>query len=105
MKKLLVLVIFLVFLCAAPGFSFYIADIGFPFKAFIYSALNITLAERSNITISLQTVDRLNFTYQGKAYKASLFKYGAIYLEREGQNPLFISFDVKEYRMGGRYRH
>ncbi len=86
------------------SYGFQMPDIGFPFKAFIYQTLQISISEISNITVTKETPTIYEFSYQGKKYKAQLFVYGAIYFEREGQNPLLISFDIREFRLNGRFR-
>jgi hypothetical protein len=103
MRKLFLALGLVMFFSVSSAFGDFISDIGFPYKGFIYSALNISTSDRTNVQVDLQTPDRFQFTYQGKKYKAELYRYGAIYLEREGKNPLLISFDVKEFRLNGRY--
>lgn len=103
MRRVILATAILMGLAVSSSFGLFISDIGFPFKGFVYSAIGISKEDRTNITVDLQTTDRFNITYKGKKYKAQLFPYGSIYLEREGQNSLLISFDVKEFRMHGRF--
>ncbi|MGC8764907.1 MAG: hypothetical protein ACP5QT_03390 [Brevinematia bacterium] len=96
---------FLAFLLIFSGaFSLEMKDIGFPFKKFVYDAVGIKYSDIQNVTVKKETPKIYEFTYQGKSYRAEVFVYGAIYLEREGQNPLLISFDIREFRFGGRFR-
>ncbi len=93
----------LVLFLSANLFSLEFKDLGFPFKRMVYESLKIRGDEVKNVTIKKETAKILEFTYQGKSYRAEVFVYGAIYLEREGQNPLLLSFDIREYRFGSRF--
>jgi hypothetical protein len=89
-------------LIGSLAYSFEIRDGGFPLKGLVFDALRMPQEERKNVSITKDTAKILEFTYQGKKYRAEVFVYGAIYLEREGQNPLLISFDIRDYRFIGR---
>jgi hypothetical protein len=104
MKARLVLLVGLFLFCFSLfSFSLEIINPVFPFKAFVYKSVHVqTAADRAGVTVSKETPYIYEFTYQGKKYKAELFVYGAIYLEREGQNPLLISFDIRDFRLYGR---
>lgn len=103
--KLLSGIFLLLMLFVVKGFSVDVPDVGFPFKMFAYQAARVPLNEFSKVTVLTNTPSVIQFTYNGKAYKANLMTYGAIYFEREGQNPLLISFDVAEFRMNGKFRY
>lgn len=96
---------FFMFVCifSASLFSLEFKNLGFPFKRMVYDALRLSGDEIKNVTIKKDTAKIFEFTYQGKSYRAEVFVYGAIYLEREGQNPLLLSFDIREYRFGSRF--
>lgn len=87
------------------GFSIDVPDVGFPFKLFAFQAARVPLNEFSKVTVTKNTASIIEFSYGGKAYKGNLMTYGAIYLEREGMNPLLVSFDVREFRMNGNFRY
>lgn len=98
------LICFFVFIGISASYSFTMPDIGFPLKGLIYESLNIPNADLTNLVVSKDTHDTFEFTYQTKKYKALLFPYGAIYMEREGRNPVLLSFDVNEFRLNGHFR-
>lgn len=98
MKFRFCVVLLFALLTTLPAFALETQDIGFPFKGFIYQSMGIKQAEVSNITTTKETTFIWEFTYQGKKYRAELFTYGAIYFQREGQNPLLLSFDIRDYR-------
>ncbi len=94
---------FLTLLMVFSGvFSLELKDIGFPFKRFVYEAVGIKYGDISNVTVKKENSKIYEFSFQGKSYRAEVFVYGAIYLEREGQNPLLLSFDIRDFRFGGR---
>lgn len=93
----------ILFILSSNLYSLEFKDLGFPFKRMVYDALRIKGDEIKNVTVKKDTAKILEFTYQGKSYRAEVFVYGAIYLEREGQNPLLLSFDIREYRFGSRF--
>jgi len=83
--------------------SLIITEPSFPFRAFIYKALKVPPEEVKNITVIKDEPYYFECSYQGKNYKAILMSIGAIYMYREGQNPLLISFDVREYKQDFRF--
>lgn len=104
MKRILAAVFMLLLFTAVNGFTLLITETGFPYKGFVYESLKIPPTEWKNVQVDKHTYFDYHITYNGKKYKATLFKHGAIYLEREGQNPVLISFDVREFRWNGRTR-
>jgi hypothetical protein len=102
-RKLIVTGLFM-FFAFSLNYGMEVKDFGFPFKGLVYHAIKILNSDLGNVTVTLETKDKYELTYQGKKYKAQLFSHGAIYLEREGQNPLLISFDVNEFRYNGKFR-
>lgn len=98
MTKILLLTAVIFFFTVSMGFSFYTTDTGFPYKALVYRVIGVTEEEQPAVKVSVETANHLNFIYNGKGYQAQLFRFGAIYLIREGQNPLWIPFDVTKYR-------
>jgi len=85
-------------------FSWIWQNVRFPQKALVYRALKIPQNEYKNIVINKQTETYLEFTYNSKTYKANLYGYGGIYLIRPDENPLWICYDVKEFKFGGNFR-
>ena len=91
---------------SSKAFSLEWKEIGFPFKGFVYNTIGAkTWSDISNVNVKKDTAKIFEFTYQGKSYRAELYVYGAIYLEREGQNPLLLSFDIRDYRYGSRMKN
>ncbi len=97
--RMIIISTFLLMFISGLGFSVKITEVVFPFKAFVYQGARVAPSDVAGITITKETYNRLEFTYLGKSYKASLMSCGAIYLERQDQNPLLISFDVRDYRL------
>ncbi|MGA2141844.1 MAG: hypothetical protein ABSG94_05410 [Brevinematales bacterium] len=85
------------------GFGFSYKEPIFPYKAFVWQGARIPASDLQNVTITKETPYVIEFTYQGKKYKATLFVYGAIYLERPDSLPLLISFDIKEYKLDAKF--
>ncbi len=98
---LLPIILFIFMQSLSFGFSY--REVVFPFKGFVWQGARISQAELPNVTITKETPYILEFTYQGKKYKATLFTFGAIYLERQDQLPLLITFDVKEYKLDAKF--
>jgi hypothetical protein len=101
-RTLFIVILFSLIFSISNGME--IPNIGFPFKAFIYQTLQIPMSGVSNITVTKETPTIYEFTYQGKKYRAQLYVYGAIYFEREGQNPLLLCFDIREFRLNGKFK-
>jgi hypothetical protein len=101
--KLWITIFLGLFLFIGTAFSMEIRLPKFPFKAFVYENIGVKSSEEAGITISKDDKSTYEFTYSGKKYKANLYAYGAIYLEREGLNPLLISFDVRDFRLDGHF--
>jgi hypothetical protein len=91
------------FLFVSLSFSMDIRLPKFPFKAFVFENVGIQSSDVAGLTIAKDTKDTFEFTFNAKKYKASLYAYGAIYLEREGLNPLLISFNVRDFRLDGHF--
>ncbi len=88
----------------SAGFSFHFADVVFPFKGFAYHGAGIPLADVQNVIVTKETPYVLEFTYQGGNYKATLFTFGAVYLERPNkQNPILITFDMADYKLDAKF--
>jgi|GEM_PF-1885543 hypothetical protein len=85
------------------SFGFSYREVVFPFKAFVWQGAKIPPSELQNVTITKETPYVLEFSYQSKKYRASLFVFGAIYLERPDQMPLLISFDIQDYKLDARF--
>ena len=90
------------FTVSAMGFT--VPDIGFPFKNFVYQGARVPAAEIKDIEVLTNTPYYYAFNFKGTNYQAELFVYGAIYLKRQHQNPMLLSFDIREYRLDGRFR-
>ncbi|URA09708.1 hypothetical protein [Thermospira aquatica] len=88
----------------APLFSVeVIYPSGFPYMGILYHHLKIPFEERKNIQIVSNDYYNVVFQWKGKTYKARLFVFGAIYLEKEGEMPWLLSFDVKQFRSDGSF--
>lgn len=94
----------LIFFCIGLSYPLEYKDVGFPFKAIVYKSLGITYTESKQVNITKDTAKIFEFTYGGKKYRAEAYVYGAIYVEREGENPLLLSFDIRDFRFSGRRR-
>lgn len=76
---------------------------GFPYIGILYQHLRVPPEERKNIEIVSNSYYNLVFKWKGKTYKARLFIFGAIYLEKEGEMPWLLSFDIKQFRSDGSF--
>lgn len=85
------------------GFSYTISDVVFPYKAFVWHGARIPTSDLQNVTITKETTYILEFTYQSRKYKATLFPFGAIYLERAPEMPLLITFDIEDYKLDAKF--
>lgn len=93
----------LVLVVAAVSLTFGVTIIdnyGFPYKGLVmgtktFQGMNLNRDDFVTVKNSLYTWE---FTVQGKKYKADLLSFGAIYMTREGQNPVVISFNTTDFR-------
>lgn len=76
---------------------------GFPYMGILYQHLRVSPEEKKNIQIISNDYYNVVFKWQGKTYKARLFIFGAIYLEKEGEMPWLLSFDIKQFRSEGHF--
>jgi hypothetical protein len=101
---MIIISIFLFLFVQTLGFSFEYHEVVFPFRAFVYHAAGVDPHDTKNVTITKETAYTLEFTYQGGNYKATLFTFGAIYLERPNkQNPILITFDMDDYKLDAKF--
>lgn len=74
-------------------------DNGFPYKGIVIRTK--TFQNIGAVPEDFQTTKSTYFTWEftvkGKKYKADLLSFGAIYMTREGQNPVVITFDLEDY--------
>ncbi len=103
MKRWIVAFVVSLFL-VVPMFSLeIILPSGFPYMGILYQHLRIPFEERKNIQIISNDYYNVVFQWKGKTYKARLLVFGAIYLEKEGEMPWLLSFDVKQFRAEGSF--
>jgi len=76
---------------------------GFPYMGILYQHLRIPRQEQKNVQIVSNDYYHVVFQWQGKTYKARLLVFGAIYLEKEGEMPWLLSFDIKQFRADGSF--
>ncbi|MFN3659868.1 MAG: hypothetical protein ACK4TN_01365 [Brevinematales bacterium] len=76
---------------------------GFPYMGILYQHLKVPREERKNIQIVSNDYYNVVFQWKGKTYKARLLVFGAIYLEKEGEMPWLLSFDIKQFRSDGAF--
>ncbi|MCX7882008.1 MAG: hypothetical protein N2314_02170 [Brevinematales bacterium] len=76
---------------------------GFPYMGILYQHLRVPVEERKNIQIVSNSYYNVVFQWKGKTYKARLLVFGAIYLEKEGEMPWLLSFDIKQFRSDGSF--
>lgn len=82
------------------SFGLYIKDSnGFPYKGIVirtktFQAMDVTVSDFQTVKDGYFSWE---FTVKGKKYKADLLSFGAIYMTREGQNPVILTFDLDDY--------
>lgn len=100
MKKTALVAAVLLF-CSGLVFGLEVLKLySFPYKALVLKAktfrqMNVNTGD---ITTTVDTMDKWEFTYKGKKYKCDLLPIGAIYLQIEGENSRVITFDIDAYR-------
>jgi hypothetical protein len=79
---------------------------GFPYKGIVMGTKTFKGMDLN--TDDFKTVKNTyfswEFTVKGKKYKADLLSFGAIYMTREGQNPVVLSFDLDNFRFKNLWR-
>lgn len=82
------------------SFGIYISDSnGFPYKGIVirtktFQSMDLNVSDFQTVKDSYFSWE---FTVKGKKYKADLLSFGAIYMTREGQNPVVLTFDLEDY--------
>jgi|GEM_PF-2376051 hypothetical protein len=102
MKRFLSLVLLVMMVVPFFGVEVILPQ-GFPYKGILYQHLRMTEEDKKSIQVISNDYYYYVFQWKGKTYKARLLIFGAIYLEKEGEMPWLLSFDIKQFRSDGAF--